>query len=352
MLLCVLPFQLLFAQTDILSEFPKGYTPEEVGKRLAYHFVDMKHALYVGKWIGYYETFTWDGSLKYAALTKDKKLVNLLQDKFDLLLTTETAYLPPKTHVDLNTFGSLVLELYKVTKEERYKELGLIYADTQWEVPANAKPKEKEWADKGYSWQTRLWIDYMYMVPILQARAYSVTKDMKYLDRAAKEMVLYLDELQRPNGLFFHAPDVPFYWGRGNGWIAAGMAELLRYLPESNKYYPRILQGYQTMMKSLKSYQNSKGLWNQLVDEPDCWTETSGSAMFAFAFIMGVKNGWLDSKEYAPAARKAWLALVPYINDNNEVTEVCIGTDRKNDKQYYYDRKRCVSDYHGQAPYL
>ncbi len=255
MLLCVLPFQLLFAQTDILSEFPKGYTPEEVGKRLAYHFVDMKHALYVGKWIGYYETFTWDGSLKYAALTKDKKLVNLLQDKFDLLLTTETAYLPPKTHVDLNTFGSLVLELYKVTKEERYKELGLIYADTQWEVPANAKPKEKEWADKGYSWQTRLWIDDMYMVPILQARAYSVTKDMKYLDRAAKEMVLYLDELQRPNGLFFHAPDVPFYWGRGNGWIAAGMAELLRYLPESNKYYPRILQGYQTMMKSLKSYQ-------------------------------------------------------------------------------------------------
>lgn len=352
MLLCALPFQLLFAQTDMLSEFPKGYTPEEVGKRLAYHFVDMKHALYVGKWIGYYETFTWDGSLKYAALTKDKKLVSLLQDKFDLLLTTETAYLPPKTHVDLNTFGSLVLELYKVTKEERYKELGLIYADTQWEVPANAKPQEKEWADKGYSWQTRLWIDDMYMVPILQARAYSVTKNMKYLDRAAKEMVLYLDELQRPNGLFYHAPDVPFYWGRGNGWIAAGMAELLRYLPKSNKDYARILQGYQTMMKSLKSYQNPKGLWNQLVDEPDCWTETSGSAMFAFAFIMGVKNGWLDAKEYAPAARKAWLALVPYINDNNEVTEVCIGTDRKNDKQYYYDRKRCVGDYHGQAPYL
>lgn len=65
---------------------------------------------------------------------------------------------------------SLVLELYKVTKEERYKELGLIYADTQWEVPANAKPKEKECTDKGYSWQTRLWIDDMYMVPILKAR--------------------------------------------------------------------------------------------------------------------------------------------------------------------------------------
>ena len=60
----------------------------------------------------------------------------------------------------------------------------------------------------------------MYMIPILQIEAYKATKDLKYIDRAAKEMVLYLNELQRPNGLFYHAPDVPFYWGRGNGWIA------------------------------------------------------------------------------------------------------------------------------------
>ena len=353
MILCiVLPSQLLFAQVNVLSGFPKGTTPEEVGKRLAYHFVDMKHALYVGKWIGYYETFTWSGALKYAALTKDKKLIKLLQDKFDLLLTTEKAYLPPKTHVDLNTFGSLALELYKVTKDEKYKEIGLAYADSQWELPENAKPKEKDWADKGYTWQTRLWIDDMYMITILQTEAYKVTKDMKYIDRAAKEMVLYLDELQRPNGLFYHAPDVPYYWGRGNGWIAAGMAELLQSLPKDHKDRPRIMKGYLVMMKSLKNYQNSKGLWNQLVDQPDWWTETSGSAMFTFAFIMGVKNGWLDTDVYGPAVRKAWMALVSYINENDEVTEVCIGTDRKNDKQYYYDRKRCVGDYHGQHPYL
>lgn len=46
---------------------------------------------------------------------------------------------------------------------------------------------------------------------------------------------MYLDELQRPNGLFYHAPDVPYYWGRGNGWVAAGMAELLQCLPKSTK---------------------------------------------------------------------------------------------------------------------
>lgn len=99
----------------------------------------------------------------------------------------------------------------------------------------------------------------MYMIPILQIEAYKATKDSKYIDRAAKEMVLYLNELQRPNGLFYHAPDVPFYWGRGNGWIAAGMAELLQYLPKKHKDHPRILQGYLTMMNSLKDFQNSRG---------------------------------------------------------------------------------------------
>lgn len=351
-LLFVFSSQLLFPQTNMLKDFPKGYTPEEVGKRLAYRFVDAKHALHAGKWISYPETFYWNGSLKYAAITKDKNLLKLLRDKFELLLTTEKAFLPIKNHVDLNMFGSLPLELYRITKDKRYMNLGLSYADTQWEVPENAKPEEKAWAEKGYTWQTRLWIDDMYMITIVQTQAYKVTKDRKYIDRAAKEMVMYLDELQRPNGLFYHAPDVPFYWGRGNGWMAAGMAELLRALPKDNKDRPRILEGYRTMMRSLKNYQTPSGLWNQLIDEPDCWAETSGSAMFTFAFIMGVKNGWLDAREYAPAARKAWMALVSYIDEKGAVKEVCVGTNKKNDKQYYYDRPRNTGDYHGQAPYL
>ena len=274
------------------------------------------------------------------------------QLKIKHLFTTEKALLPIKNHVDLNMFGSLPLELYWVTKDERYKEVGLPYADTQWEVPEDAKPEEKAWAEKGYSWQTRLWIDDMYMITIVQTHAYKVTNDSKYIDRAAKEMVMYLDELQRPNGLFYHAPDVPFYWGRGNGWMAAGMSELLRYLPKNHKDRPRIMEGYLTMMKSLKEYQNPEGLWNQLLDDPECWTETSGSAMFTFAFITGVKNGWLDAKEYAPAARKAWMALVNYLTEKNQVREICVGTNKKNDKQYYYDRPRRTGDFHAQGPYL
>ena len=216
----------------------------------------------------------------------------------------------------------------------------------------DTKAEEKRWADKGLSWQTRLWIDDMYMITILQSQAYRATGNRKYIDRTARSMAVYLDELQRPNGLFYHAPDVPFLWGRGNGWMAAGMAELLKVLPKDNPDRPRILQGYLDMMKSLKQYQAENGMWNQLIDAPDCWNETSGTAMFTYAMITGVKQGWLKAREYAPAVRKAWLSLVSYINENGDVTEVCSGTNKRNNRQYYYDRPKKTGDYHGQAPVL
>jgi len=351
-LLCFLPFYLLSAQTNELKKFPKGCSPKQVGNRLAYNFVNARHDLYAGRYIHYAEVCTWNGALDYALKTNDRELIKQLQNRFEPFFTREKVLLPPMNHVDYNMFGSLALKLYQITNDKRYLEIGLAYADSQWEVPVNAKPEEKDWAEKGYSWQTRMWIDDMYMITVIQNEAYKVTGDPKYIDRAAKEMVLYLDELQRPSGLFYHAPDVPYYWARGDGWMAVGMADLLRELPKNHKNYVRIMEGYQVMMKSLKNHQRPDGMWNQLIDEPDFWPETSGTAMFTYAFIIGVQQGWLNASEYGSAARKAWLAMVSFIDERNNVTEVCVGTGKKNDKQYYYDRPRLAGDFHGQAPYL
>jgi rhamnogalacturonyl hydrolase YesR len=343
--------QVTSAQKALFKDFPEDKTPQIIGKNLAYHFLDGKHELY-DRYVHYAEVCTWNGALDYALAVKDQQLIKLLQDKFEPLFTYEKALLPPKNHVDYNMFGSLALKLYQITKDERYKQIGLDYADTQWEVPKNAKPSERAWADKGFSWQTRLWIDDMYMITVVQGEAYKVTGDRKYIDRAAAEMVLYLDELQRPNGLFYHAPDVPYYWGRGDGWMAVGMPNLLRMLPKDHKDRPRIMEGYLKMMGSLKNYQRPGGMWNQLIDEPDFWAETSATAMFTYGFIIGVQEGWLNAAEYAPAAKKAWIAMSSYIDQRNNVTEVCIGTGKKNDKQHYHDRPRNPGDLHAQAPYL
>ena len=223
--------------------------------------------------------------------------------------------------VDYNIFGAVPLHIYYIKKQrgaaeadiKKYLDLGLRYADQQWELPDDPKyteklPNAKKWHDQGYSYQTRLWIDDMFMITALQSQAYLATGDEKYIERAAKEMILYLDELPGENGVFYHAPTAKFFWARGNGWMAVGMPEMLRMLPKSAKYdtyRSRILTEYKKMMATLSAYQYDSGLWGQLIypNQGDMWEETSGSAMFTYAMILGVKNGWLDEKTYGTVAR-------------------------------------------------
>jgi rhamnogalacturonyl hydrolase YesR len=106
------------------------------------------------------------------------------------------------------------------------------------------------------------------------------------------------------------------------------------------------------MMAALLKYQSLDGTWRELIDDPAAWPESSSSAMFSFALITGVKHGWLDSATYAPAARRAWIAVAGYVDQNHDVTQICTGTGKLDSKQYYLDRPRETGNLHGQAPVL
>jgi unsaturated rhamnogalacturonyl hydrolase len=329
------------AQQKDFGGWPAGTSPVEAGKRVAEHFVASPHQ--DARPIGYAEVCTWYGALTFAQLSGDKDLSTRLIRRFDPLLTPAGASLvPTERHVDSSVFGAVPLEIFLETGERKYLDMGKAIADRQWENPT----------PDGLSPETRFWIDDMYMITILQVQAWRATGDPKYLDRAALEMTAYLDKLQQPNGLFYHAPDVPFFWGRGNGWVAAGIAEQLRSLPRNHPGRAGILAGYRKMMRALLGFQGPDGMWRQLIDHPEAWPETSSTGMFTFAMITGVNNGWLDEKTYAPAARRGWLGLVGYIDQNADVTSVCEGTGKKNDLEYYLRRQRRTGDFHGQAPVL
>jgi unsaturated rhamnogalacturonyl hydrolase len=331
------------AQQDYFSNFPAGDSPQEVGKRVAEHFVTSPHQHSPGT-IFYGEVGTWYGALTFADLTHDTALRDELIQRFQPLMPggAESALVPMRDHVDDSIFGVVPLQIYMATKDKKYLDYGLSFADRQWQDPQ----------PDGLSHETRYWIDDMYMLTILQLEAYRATGDRKYLDRDANEMAAYLDKLQQPNGLFYHAPDVPFFWGRGDGWVAAGMAEMLSSLPADHPQRARILAGYRLMMAALLKYQAEDGMWRQLIDHPEAWEESSSSGMFTFALITGVKNGWLDAAAYGPAARKAWIAVTGFIDQNADVTNVCEGTNKKNDLEYYLDRHRKTGDFHAQETIL
>ncbi|MGB0063174.1 MAG: glycoside hydrolase family 88 protein [Terracidiphilus sp.] len=333
----------LAAQQDPFSNWPPGRSPKEIGKALAEHFITSPHQLGPGT-ISYSEAGTWYGALTFANLTHDTDLRDKLIRRLEPLFPggAQQALIPARDHVDDAIFGIVPLEIAIETGDKKYLDYGLTFADKQWADPL----------PDGLSHQTRYWIDDMYMLTILELQAYRATSDKKYLDRAASEMVAYLDKLQQPSGLFYHAPDAPFFWGRGNGWVAAGMTEMLRDLPPDHPRHARILAAYRLMMAALLKYQSPDGMWRQLIDRDDAWEESSGSGMFAFALITGVKRGWLDAATYGSAARNAWIAVTGFIDQNNNVTGVCEGTGKNNSLDYYLARKRRTGDFHGQEPIL
>lgn len=357
-LLLALQWQINLNAQASFKQWPEGALPEAVGLKVADLFLASPHGVYnspgTKPHIPYFEVCTWYGALTFTKQTANKNLADKLIERFEPLFNADSFLLPYPDHVDYNVFGVLPLEVYLQTGHENYFTLGKMYADTQWAAPFGPRVNETavNYYNKGYSFQTRLWIDDMYMINLLQCQAYRVTQNKNYINRAAKEMVLYLDSLQKPNGLFYHAPAAPFFWGRGNGWMAAGMTEILRVLDKKNSNRKRIMQGYKNMMQSLLQYQATDGMWRQLVDDSSSWKETSCTGMFAYAMITGVKNGWLNKKMYGRHARKAWLALTEYINDKGAITDVCEGTGAGTTRQYYLDRKKIIGDFHGQAPVL
>jgi len=351
-------FSLAAAQQEF-KNFPPGSTPEEVGYRIAQRYLSAPFRNFDGNpsppaEVTYPEVCAWFGALTFTQVTKDKQLLRQLEERFFPLLGSRKELMQVPDHVDHTVFGSIPLQLYMQTGNECYYYIGIDFADRQWQMPATAKHREtyQHYLDQGLSWQTRYWIDDMFMITTIQSQAFLASGDDTYINRAAYQMTAYLDSIQQPNGLFYHACNAPFYWCRGNGWMAAGMAGLLKHLPPENGHYGRILAQYRHMMNTLREYCKADGLWGQLVDDPQSWTETSGSAMFTYAMITGVKNGWLEADIYGPIARKAWLALQTFINENNDLTEVCMGTNIGDTRQYYLDRRRITGDLHGQAPLL
>lgn len=277
------------------------------------------------------------GALGIADIYEDSSLIEKIIERYP-------EFSPNSEHVDAYVNGIIPLKIYMVTGDKQLLNKGLSIADAQW-----ANPRKD-----GLTHQARFWVDDMYMVGMLQTMAYRATGDTKYADRAAEFYKAYIDKLFQPEGLFRHGLESPHFWGRGNGWAATAMAEFLRSLPEDYPKRSVILKTYLKMMNTLLQYQTENGMWRQIVDYPYSWTESSCTAMFAYAMSIGLQEDLIteNKKQYQKAVKKAWIALCEHLNSNNKLRKVCVGTGQTDNIEYYLMRPRSEGDLHGMAPYI
>lgn len=292
------------------------------------------------KAVHYAEICTAFGAARLAAEPGNEGIIDRLVERYMKVITDSI----PNTanHVDANVYGILPLELFMQTGDSVLFRQGIELAIHQWD----------DTLSNGLTSQARYWIDDVWMIGSLQLQAYRATGEKICLDRAAMTARAYLEKLQQPNGLFHHGENAPFFWGRGNGWMAAGLAEVISELPEEHPDYFPVIYGYLKMMDALLRYQCEDGMWRQLVDNESAWKETSCTGMFGYAIATGVKKGILPEKKFGPAYRKAWLALTDHISPGGKVQDVCVGTGQSLDVNYYLERPTVSGDFHGQAPVL
>ncbi|GGC00217.1 glycoside hydrolase family 88 protein [Cellulomonas carbonis] len=101
------------------------------------------------------------------------------------------------------------------------------------------------------------------------------------------------------------------FWGRGNGWVVAAMAQVLETLPPGDPRaatYRDMLVG---MADRLRTLQGSDGMWRPSLTNPSAFPqpETSATGLIAYAIGYGVRTGVLDRATYLPVLVKAWRGL-------------------------------------------
>jgi len=184
------------------------------------------------------------------------------------------------------------------------------------------------------------WCDSLFMAPPALMRLYAATGDKSYLDYTVEHWWKTSDYLYDSGEHLFYRDSSFFgrreangqkvFWSRGNGWVIAGSARVLQYLPKDHGLRPRFIQQFKDMADRIILCQQPDGLWRASLLDPENFPlkETSGSGFFCFALAWGVNEGILDRARFSSASIRAWNALVSCVAADGKLTHVQpIGSD-------------------------
>ncbi|MYM72199.1 glycoside hydrolase family 88 protein [Duganella sp. FT134W] len=174
-------------------------------------------------------------------------------------------------------------------------------------------------ANKDYWW----WSDGLYMVMPVMTKLYTITGNRQYLDKL-HEYFEYSNSIMYDSDAQLYYRDARYvyprhqsvngkkdFWSRGDGWVFAGLAKVLKDLPKDDPYRADYIAKFKGMAQALKKAQTDDGYWTRSLLDPQHapGPETSGTAFFVYGYLWGINNGLLERDEYLPVVRKGWRYL-------------------------------------------
>jgi rhamnogalacturonyl hydrolase YesR len=224
---------------------------------------------------------------------------------------------PNRFHADDQAITQSYFLLHEREKDPRMVAKALALFDEMTVMPFN-EPLDFDQQKTSREW---VWCDALFMSPPALALAARTTGQRKYADvmnRLWWKTTEYLydktEHLYYRDSRYFEpreANGAKIFWSRGNGWVLAGTARVLQYLPSDYPERPRFESLFRDMAAKVASLQRPDGFWRVSLLNPEAFPvpESSGTGFFTYALAWGVNQKLLDRATYEPVVLKGWAAL-------------------------------------------
>jgi unsaturated rhamnogalacturonyl hydrolase len=235
-----------------------------------------------------------------------------------------------KDHVNYLTPLAIYPDMYVRTKEPYYRETAVDYAD--W-VMANAGRSKDGVFFHGASVSDEVWADTVFMAFVFLSRTAKLTANTRIAEEVLKQLLSHLQLLQdEETGILYHGYHCigkhhmsGALWTRGNSWVVIGAPIIIETIRDVVEVPKEIYTRYRTLVDGIVKYQAGNGLWHTVMDRPDFYQETSGSAGIAGGMMKGVRLRMLEPGTL-PCALRAMEGVVTNINPEGAVEGVSGGT--------------------------
>ncbi|MBN2105579.1 glycoside hydrolase family 88 protein [bacterium] len=227
-------------------------------------------------------------------------------------------------NIDRINPGKPLFYLYQVTGDAKYKK-----AIELLRKQMKTQPRTHEggfWHKKRYPHQ--MWLDGLYMASPFLAEFAKTFDEPELFDDVANQLIL-MDKYARDEktGLLYHGWDESrqqqwadpetglsaSYWGRGMGWYAMALVDVLDFLPVEHRHYPDIIAILNRLTEAIVKVQDPEtGLWYQVLDQPNRkgnYLESSAATMFAYTLFKAVRYQYID-RCYLKNTEHAWQGIL------------------------------------------
>ena len=283
-----------------------------------------------------------------------------------------------KFNIDNINAGKVLYFAYQKTGQRKYREAIEFLID---QLQKHPRTQSGNFWHK-FIYPNQIWLDGLYM-----AQPFYMEYETRFGNKEHYSDILNQFENVRKymynndKGLYYHAYDEmkiqpwadkttglsPNFWLRSMGWYVMALIDVIGNMSiEIFEIYKRLEVIFKEAIKGILSYRDEKsGLFYQIVDRSDVqnnYTETSGSAMVAYAIMKACQMGVLSKEKYEAVGKGIMESLISNklqkkeggmeLNSICQVAGLGPGEQRDGSVEYYLSERVVSNDPKGVGPFM